>query len=195
MDARLVCALAVFVTAVCSARAEIHNFEIDPAHTKVQFELRHFAGKVIGRFHDVRGTLRIDPDQPENSSVTASCPTATIETSNTTRDRHLRSELFETEKFPQVQFRSRKVVRTGSEQADLTADLTLHGVTHPIILHVTLLARTKNAEGKEISRWRATGGNFSRRDFGLRWSPAVEAVSMIGDQITLTIECETTASK
>jgi polyisoprenoid-binding protein YceI len=185
--ALLLCAVFLLAT---SARAETRTFKIDPAHTTVQFEIKHFFGKVVGQFHDVHGTLEIDQDHPENSSVTANCASRTIDTDNGTRDSHLRTELFEVEKFPQVNFRSTKVVRTANDRADLTGDLTLHGVTRPIVLHVTLLERTKQSDGSEISRWRAVGGNFSRRAFGLMWSRGVEAVSGIGDEITLKIECE-----
>lgn len=181
----------IFCVALVSsvAAAETHNFKIDSGQTTVQFEIKQFFGKVTGRFHDVRGTLQIDVDHPENSSVTASCPTRTVSTGNSTRDSHLRSELFEVEKFPQASFRSGKVVRTAKDRADVSGDLTLHGVTRPIVLHVTLLER-KNKSGGEISRWRALSDPFSRRAFGLVWSRGVEAVSGIGDAITLKIECE-----
>jgi polyisoprenoid-binding protein YceI len=186
---RLLGLVCVFTWFAATARAETHTFSIDPAHTTVQFEIKHFFGKVVGQFHEVRGTLQIDVDHPENSTVTAKCPSRTVDTANRTRDSHLRSELFETDKFPEVSFRSRKVVQTAKDQADVTGDLTLHGVTHPIVMHVTLLERRKQPGG-EISRWRATGGNFSRRTFDLMWSRGVEAISGIGDEITLKIECE-----
>jgi len=173
-----------------SARAQTRTFEIDPAHTSVQFEIRHFFGTVVGQFHEVRGTLRIDEAQPQNSSVIASCPTRTIQTGNSSRDAHLRDELFEVAKYPQITFRSTKVAQTAANQADVVGDLTLHGVTHPIILHVTLLSREKQPSGGEATRWRASGGNFSRRAFGLVWSRGVEAISGIGDEITLKIDCE-----
>jgi polyisoprenoid-binding protein YceI len=181
-----ICAFALLLIPV---RAETHTFRIDPARTTVQFEIKHFFGKVIGRFHEVRGTLVIDVDHPENSTVSATCPSRTVDTANHTRDSHLRSELFETDKFPEAVFRSRKVVQRARDQADVTGDLTLHGVTRPIVLHVTLLER-KHADGAEISRWRATSEHFSRRAFGLMWSRGVEAVSGIGDDIALKIECE-----
>jgi polyisoprenoid-binding protein YceI len=173
-----------------TAHAETRTFKIDPRRTIVQFEIKQYFGKVVGNFHDVNGTLQIDAEDPENSSVTASCPTRTIDTANTTRDGHLRSELFEVEKFPQAAFRSRKVVRTAQDKADVSGDLTLHGVTRPIVLHVTLLERTRSNDGREVSRWRCVSDKFSRRAFGLMWSRGVEAVSGIGDDITLKIECE-----
>jgi polyisoprenoid-binding protein YceI len=187
---RLVSLICVWGWFVSSAAAETRTFKIDPVHTTVRFEIKHFFGKVVGQFHEVRGTLEIDVDHPENSSVVATCPSRTVDTENRTRDSHLRSELFETDKFPEVTFRSRKVVRTAGDQADVTGDLTLHGVTHPIVLHVTLLERKKQSGEREISRWRATGGNFSRHVFGLMWSRGIEAISGIGDEITLKIECE-----
>ena len=182
--------ICAFALVAATAKGETHTFKIDPAHTTVRFEIKHFFGKVVGQFHEVRGTLQIDVDHPENSSVTATCPSRTVDTENRTRDGHLRSELFETDKFPEVKFQSRKVVQTAKDHADVTGDLTLHGVTHPIQLHVTLLERKKQPSGSEFSRWRATGGNFSRRVFGLMWSRGVEAISGIGDEITLKIECQ-----
>jgi polyisoprenoid-binding protein YceI len=187
---RFISFVCAFVWFGSTAGAETLTFAIDPTRTTVQFEIKHFFGKVVGQFHNVHGTLEIDVDHPENSTVTAKCPSRTVDTANRTRDSHLRSELFETDKFPEVTFRSRKVAQTASDQADVTGDLTLHGVTHPIVMHVTLLERKKQQNGAEISRWRATGGNFSRRAFGLMWSRGVEAVSGIGDEIALKIECE-----
>jgi polyisoprenoid-binding protein YceI len=192
---KLITLISACVWLVSPALGETRTFKIDPAHTTVQFEIKHFFGKVVGQFHEVKGALQIDVDQPENSSVVATCPSRTVDTENRTRDSHLRSELFETDKFPEVTFRSRQVVRTASDQADVTGDLTLHGVTHPIQLHVTLLERKKQPNGLEVSRWRATGGSFSRRAFGLMWSRGVEAISGIGDEITLKIDCEARESR
>ena len=181
--------LCVLTFAAEAESAETRTFKIDPARTMVHFEIKHFFGKVIGQFHDVRGTLTIDPDHPENSSVTATCPSRTVDTANHTRDSHLRTELFETDKFPEATFRSRKVAQTAKDRADVTGDLTLHGVTRPIVLHVTLLER-RGESGGEISHWRAVSDGFSRRSFGLTWSRGVEAVSGIGDEIALKIDCE-----
>lgn len=177
----LLCAFAV------SASAETRVFKIDSANTNLQFEVRHYLGKVVGRFHDVHGTLRIDSDHPEDATLEASCATRTIDTANQTRDNHLRGELFAVEKFPQAIFRSRKIVRTGSKSADVTGDLTLHGVTHALVLHVTLAEQTNKG-----SRWHVQSDAISRRAFGLVFSSGTEAVSGIGDQVTLKIDCDTT---
>jgi polyisoprenoid-binding protein YceI len=178
-----------FALALNSARAETHVFQIDPARTVVQFETSQFFIKIAGRFHDVTGTLRIDAEHPEDSSVTATCPTRTIDTANATRDDHLRSELFEVQKFPQASFRSRKVARTARDQADVTGDLTLHGVTQPILLHVTLVGRSKGQHG-ELSRWQAVSEPFSRRAFGLVWPRGTEMIAGVSDRATLRIDCE-----
>ncbi len=177
-----------------STVAEIETFDVAPSRTVVQFKLRHMLGTVVGHFHETRGVLHLDPDAPERSSVVVTIPSRTVDTGIPLRDEHLRSELFEVLKYPEITFRSRRVRRTGRDQADITGDLTLHGVTKPLLLHVTLLGRTKNARGAEVSRWRATGGTFERSSFGLVWSKTVEAVSMIGDNISLEIEAETARS-
>lgn len=181
----------LFISAIAiSSQAETRTFKIEPSHATIEFQLRHYIGKVIGHFSNVHGTLRLDLDNPANSSVVASCPTRTVDTANHVRDGHLRTELFEVDKFPEATFRSTQVVRTGESQADVTGDLTLHGVTHPIVLHVALLGQSKNSQGVDITRWRATGAPLSRRAFGLKWSPGVESVSGIGDEVILSISCD-----
>ncbi|MBA2585708.1 MAG: YceI family protein [Chthoniobacterales bacterium] len=178
-----------------TAHGEARRYEVAGSKTLVQFQLRHLLGTVVGRFHEVKAVLEVDPNAPEHSSVSVTIPSRTVETDNRTRDKHLRTELFEVAKYPTITFRSRSVTRTGRDQADVLGDLTLHGVTKPLLLHVTSLGVSKNSAGVEISRWRATGGTFKRRDFGLVWSKGVEAISMIGDDITLKIEAEAVRSE
>lgn len=79
------------------ALADTRAFKIDPAHTVVQFEVRQYLGKIIGRLPDVRGTLHLDPDHPENSWAVATCLTRIVDTANrgrrATRRRYGRSQL------------------------------------------------------------------------------------------------------
>ncbi len=176
------------------AAAELEGYKLEAGQSTVQFQVSHLFGKVAGQFHDVRGLLRVDRDKPENSSVAATLRGDNIDTQNRTRDRHLRTELFETAKFPEITFHSTRVKRSSHNEADVTGDLTMHGVTKSFLLHVTLVDGAETEKREKTSRWRATG-TLKRRDFGLTWSKAVEAVSMIGDDVAVTIDAVAVASR
>lgn len=178
-------ALAVVLIASPLA-AGPETYKLEPSTTTIRFELRHLLGTVTGKIRNVRGTLRLDRDHPENSTVTATVESRTIDTGNETRDAHLRTELFETARYPEITFRSRSVKRVGSDRADVAGDLTMHGITKPFVLHVALLQTGAGAQ----PRWHVTGGTLKRSDFGLSWSKGVEAVSMIGDDIRVQIDAE-----
>lgn len=175
------------------AAEETRAYKISPGQTKVEFAIRHYFGSVAGQLREVSGTLHLDSEHSENASLFVTAAARSLDTANATRDRHLQTELFQVEKYPEITFRSRKVVRSGKDEADVSGDLTLHGVTRPLVLHVALLARTRNVAGREVIRWRATGGKVSRHAFGLVWSGSVEAVSQIGDEASLEIEASTVA--
>lgn len=169
--------------------AETRTLGIDPSHTVVQFKLRHMLGRVTGRLRGARGVLDINPDAPERASLVITIASRSIDTGIPLRDKHLRDELFEVAKFPEITFRSRTIIRTANDRADVTGDLALHGVTRPFVLHVTLLGANPTSAEARVTRWRATG-TFKRSTFELRWSNTVEAASMIGDDIDLEIQAE-----
>lgn len=180
--------LSAFAIALIAPRleADTETYKLEASSSSVRFELRHLLGTATGRFRNVRGTLRIDRDHPENATVVASVQAQSIDTGNGTRDAHLRTELFETARYPEITFRSRTVKRVGSDRADVTGDLTMHGITKPFVLHVALLQTGTGAQ----PRWHVIGGTLKRSDFGLSWSKGVEAVSMIGDDIRVQIDAE-----
>src|SRR5438270_4028302 len=117
---------------------EIYNF--DDAHSTVGFSVHQFLGTTHGKFTKFEGKIEIDREHPENSSVTARIDVRSIDTGIVKRDNHLRSpEFFNVEKYPEITFKSSSVKRTGPHEGDIVGDLTMHGVTKPITLHVKLL--------------------------------------------------------
>ena len=113
--------------------------------------------------------------------------TASIDTAIAKRDEHLRGEdFFNVSKYPEITFKSRHVKQTGPNTGEITGDLTMHGVTRTITLHAQLLGAAEN----QISRWRITTAPLKRGEFGLAWSKSVEAVSMIGDEVSIDMEIE-----
>ena len=162
------------------------RYEFDQQGSKISFEVGHLLGKARGQFHRFSGTIDLDREQPERSSVSARIEVASIDTGIKKRDDHLRGpDFFNVEKFPAITFKSRSVKRTGQQAGDVSGDLTMHGVTRPIILHVQLI---KAGDGR--SRWKVTTSPLSRRDFGLMFGGTAEAVSGIGKEVSVNIEVE-----
>jgi polyisoprenoid-binding protein YceI len=145
---------------------------------------------VKGRFAGISGTITTGAEP----SVVASIDAATIDTREPKRDAHLRSaDFFDVEKFPTLEFRSRRVETDRGDRFRLIGDLTLHGVTREIVLEVT-------GEGQAMDPWGGTRTAFSattsldRREFGLLWNQALEAGSvLVGNEVRITLEIQAVA--
>ncbi len=179
----------VLVALICIAQAaSAQTLNFDPEHSVISFKVRHMLGTASGKFTKFTGTIDIDPERPENSSVTATIQAASIDTANATRDKHLR-ELFEVQQFPTISFRSKSVKRLGENTADVMGDFTMHGVTKPVTLRVKFLG-VQGQPGKRTTRWQITTTPLKRSEFRLRWSGPVEAASMIGDDVNIDMQIE-----
>ena len=181
--------LAVFViTAVIPAASANEAYKFDPSGSTIGFSVHQFLGTTQGKFTSFSGKIDVDREHPENSSVTAQIEVRSIDTHIKKRDDHLRSpEFFNVEKFPQITFRSRSVKRTGPQSGDILGDLTMHGVTRPITLHVKLITPVSETNR---TRWAVTTEPISRRDFNLMFASGAEAVSGISQTVAINIEIE-----
>src|SRR3954454_7365983 len=102
-------------TATTAATSAL-TFTIDKAHSEVSFQVRHLLTKVRGRFTDFSGTVRIDPQHPEGSSVTLTIDASSVDTNTPDRDQHLRSaDFFHVETFPTLTFTSSRIVKKGAD--------------------------------------------------------------------------------
>lgn len=168
------------------------TWQIDPAHTHVEFSVKHMMiTSVKGRFTDVTGTIHLDDGKPARSSVEATLKAASVDTRVDQRDTHLRSaDFLDVERFPEITFRSTRVEPRGDGHALVTGDLTIHGVTKPITLDVTEEGRTKDPWGGERVGFSATG-RLDRREFGLVWNQALETGGLVvGNDVRISIEVE-----
>src|SRR5205809_5197815 len=163
-------------------------YKFDPSGSTIGFSVHQFLGTTHGKFTKFSGKIEVDREHPENSSVTTQIDVRSIDTRIKKRDDHLRStEFFNVEKFPQITFKSRSVKRTGPQSGDILGDLTMHGVTRPITLHVKLLTPINDTSR---TRWTVTMEPITRRDFNLMFAPATEAVSGISQTAGINIEIE-----
>ena len=176
------------IAALSSAAWGNETYKFDPSGSTIGFSVHQFLGTTHGKFTRFSGKIEIDRERPENSSVTAQIDVRSIDTRIKKRDDHLRSaEFFNVEKFPQITFKSRNVKQTGPQSGDILGDLTIHGVTKPVTLHVKLLTPLNETSQ---TRWGVTVDPITRRDFNLVFAPATETVSGISQTVAINIEIE-----
>ena len=166
---------------------------INSARSTVSFGVHHFIGTTKGKFTRCTGKIEIDRAHPAGSSVSAQIEVRSIDTGIRKRDDHLCSaEFFDAAQYAQITFQSRSVKQTGLQAGDIEGDLTMHGVTRPIVLHVKLLNSLGNDEPTARSRWAVTTDPLKRRDFNLMFSKSAETLSGIGQDVTIALEIEAT---
>jgi polyisoprenoid-binding protein YceI len=179
---------AVAVVSVSSAALANETYRFDRSGSTIGFSVRQFLGTTQGKFMKFNGKIDVNREHPENSSVTAQIDARSIDTRIKKRDDHLRSaEFFNVDKYPQITFKSRSVKQTGPQSGDILGDLTMHGVTRPITLHVKLLTPLNDTNR---TRWAITVDPITRRDFNLMFPPATETVSGISQTVPINIEIE-----
>jgi polyisoprenoid-binding protein YceI len=182
-------------TATSSADSTVKTWQIDPAHTSVEFAVKHLMiSTVKGRFSDVNGTLQGDLADPSNFSLEVNVGTASIDTRQPQRDAHLRSaDFFETDKWPAITFVGRRIEGDVTDEFKLYGDLTIRDVTKELKLEVTNEGTVKDPWGNMRIGFSAKG-KVDRTSFGLLYNQALEAGGfMLGDEIKISIDVEFTA--
>jgi len=170
------------------------TYTIDKSHSEAVFQVRHLVTKVRGRFDDFDGTIQINEDRPDLSSVAFTIRAASIDTNEKDRDTHLRSgDFFDVEKFPNLTFRSKRIVKKSNESYDVAGDLTIHGVTREITLPVTHLGKAKDPWGKERVGFESEI-TLNRKDYGLMWNAPLEVGGfLVGDEVKVSLSIQAIA--
>jgi polyisoprenoid-binding protein YceI len=168
------------------------TWAIDPGHAEVAFIGRHLMfTKVRGRFTEVSGAVVIAED-PAASSVEVTIGMASVSSGSHDRDEHLRSaDLFDVERFPAATFRSTEVTWRGGAEAKVQGDLTIHGVTRPVVLDVELAGALTDPWGGERAVFSAST-EIDREDWDLTWNMALETGGiLVSKRIRIEIDVET----
>jgi polyisoprenoid-binding protein YceI len=170
--------------------AEPATWNIDPAHTQATFKVRHLViSTVTGEFKKTSGVVKLDDKDLAKSSVEAKIDAASIHTREDKRDEHLRSpDFFDVQKYPEITFASKKIEKKG-DRYRVTGDLTMHGVTKPVVLDTTVTKEIQDPWGM-TRRGIQASTQVDRREFGLTWSKTVEAGPVVGDEIQIEINAE-----
>ena len=174
--------------AAATANAQSAAWKIDPAHSGIEFKIRHMrVSNVRGTLSKPSGVIQLDEKDITKSSVEATIDATTVNTNNDARDKHLKSpDFFDVEKFPTITFKSTSFSKSGGK-LQMTGDLTLVGVTKPVTLTVDgPAAPQKGPRGGMVSGFSATG-TIHRKDFnfGSKYS-----APMLGDDVDFTIDIE-----
>jgi polyisoprenoid-binding protein YceI len=168
------------------------TYQIDPVHSSVQFSVRHLMiSNVRGTFTGVKGTVVYDGENPTAATIEAEIDASTINTLDTNRDAHLKTaEFLDVEKYPTMTFKSTKIEKDG-DGLKVTGDLTLHGVTKPVVLVVEEIAPEAKDPWGNTRVGAAAKTKLKRSEFGLTWNAAVETGGvMVGDELKLDFELE-----
>lgn len=170
------------------------KWKLDPDHTSAAFEVRHMMVTwVAGRFDRVSGTLLFDPEDVEASSVDVEIDASSVSTGIDRRDADLRSDNYlDVERYPVITFRSTKVERAGLDHCQVRGDLSVHGVTKPVLLDVRYSgpAYFQDDDRRDTTYGFRATTQINREDFGIRTNLEIENGFMVGKHLFLTINVE-----
>ncbi len=186
LPAKLPLVFALVAGLAASGRAAIENYVADPAHSSVNFTIRHLFSDVPGQFTKFTAALTIDRENMENSSAEATIDIGSVNTAQSKRDADIQKpEYFDGAKFPAATFKSKSWKKTGENTFDVTGDLTIKGTTKEVVLKVTALGFGPGMRpGSMISGWKATT-TLHRDDFGVSAAPKI-----LGADVDITINLE-----
>ena len=167
-------------------------WNIDATHSHATFAVRHMVVSTVkGKFNVLRGTLNLDEANPASSWIEAEVDAASIDTGEANRDKHLRSpDFFDVEKYPKITFKSTKVEPVGDNEYKVTGDLTMHGVTRPVVFSVEHSGEVKDPYGFRRAGFSAKT-KISRKEWGLTWYTLLETGgAVVGDEVKIELDVE-----
>lgn len=163
------------------------NWKVDKAHSEIAFKVKHMMiSTVSGHFEDVNATVETDNDDFINAEFSFSAKTASINTKNSDRDTHLKSDdFFNAETYPELKFKS-----TSFDGSTLAGDLTIRDITKEIELDVDVNGIAVDPYGQTKAGFEIRG-SINRKDFNLTWSAITEAGSVVvGDSVKLVADLQ-----
>ncbi|WCS24101.1 YceI family protein [Methylobacterium sp. NMS14P] len=166
------------------AQIQAGTYAVDPGHTQVGWRVSHMGfSNYAGGFSDVSGTLELQPKNPASAKLSVKIPVASVTTTSAKLTDELKGDQWlDAAKFPDMTFVSTKVAPEGKDRAKVTGNLTLHGVTKPVTLDVTLVGAGVNPLSKKVTVGFEATGTLKRSEFGVK-----TYVPLIGDELHLTI--------
>ncbi len=178
----------------------MQRWRFEPGHTAAEFCVRHMMVTYVrGHFKNVVGTLEFDPTFPLLSRVEAVIDVRELWTGLPDRDAHLKSpDFLDVERYPQITFVGKDVRLRGPDEAMVTGDLTIHGVTRAVGLDVHYLGQWSTPWWEDgVDKGPKTRAGFEattridRHDFGVKWNSALDQGGVVvGAEVAITIDAE-----
>lgn len=180
-------ATAAIALSGLSTPSRAADYEIDPNHTHVLFLVDHLGfSKMVGLFTDVGGTFSFDPANVKASKLAVTVKTASLQTQFTPRDNDLKgADWFNVTEFPDMKFVGTSYAKKDDKTGTITGNLTLLGVTKPVVLEVTFNKAGVRPSDKVEAAGFSARGQLKRSDFGMK-----TFLPYIGDEVDLLIETE-----
>ena len=156
------------------------------------FKIKHLSiSTVTGHFGKFSGSFDVDPAKLTSLKTAATIETSSIDTDEPKRDEHLRgADFFDAVKYPQMTFVSKEVKESGKNKLSIAGDLTLRGVTKPVVLEAEFGGAVKDPWGGERAAFTAAT-TINRKDFGMTFNKALDSGGlMLGEDVRIEIEIE-----
>ncbi|HRC26365.1 MAG TPA: YceI family protein [Alphaproteobacteria bacterium] len=169
------------------ALAQPEKYLLDKPHTQILFSVDHLGyARSFGKFLDYSGFIQWDQISPETSRVEITIPTASLDMGEALWNEHLSAEkYFDVARYPTMTFKSTKIIKTGENTADLLGDLTLRGVTKPVVLKTRFNKAGKHPFIDRMEAGFSATASLKRSDFGM-----TEAIPFVSDDVAIQIEVE-----
>jgi polyisoprenoid-binding protein YceI len=167
-------------------------WRFDPAHSSIEFSAKHMMITTVrGRFKQWSGTIELDEAHPEATRISVQIDAASLDSNQPQRDAHLKSaDFLDVEHYPTITFTSTRVEPLSETTGKLYGDLTIRGVTRPVVLDVSLEGRSRDWQGQRRLGFTATT-SLNRTDWGLNWNVALEAGGwLVSERVDVRIEAE-----
>jgi len=182
------------VLAALALPALAADYSIDSAHSAAQFSVRHLmVSNVRGEFSKLTGKVVYDDARPTATTVEASVDVSTVSTREPQRDTHLKSpDFFDVAQYPSFTFKSTSVKKT-PQGLDVSGELTIHGVSKPVVLHVSGITKEIKDPFGLLRRGATATTVINRKDFGMTWNKNLDGGGVVvGDEVTITLDIEVT---
>jgi len=170
----------------------VSQWNLDKSHSNITFSVRHMMiANVRGSFTEFDASVTADPADPTTANAKITIDAASIDTKDNDRDNHLKSaDFFNVEKYPKLEFQTTKITAKGNDEYEIAGDLTIAGVTKPIVLSGEISGPAKDPWGNEKMAVSASG-SLNRSEFGLTWNAALETGGvLVSDTIKLNVELQ-----
>lgn len=173
--------------------AAADTWQIDPAHSRAQFTVRHLGiANIRGDFGAVTGTVDFDGKDVSKAKVKATIDVNSLTTRVQPRDEHLKTaDFFDAAKHPTMTFESTSIVPSGKGKYRMTGNLTLRGVTKPVTLDLDQPAGPITDHMGTVKMGAAASGSINRKDFGVNYHQVLDnGVLGVDDIVYIQLDVE-----